>query len=120
SMDGDPVAALLREIRGHRAGAATVVLYLERPRVLQFLEQEMTGCASLLSGTIAYEDDGEPRPYAGWYGAGGRGSPGGVALSPAHGSGAGGCGASGEGEAREVAQRRSSFGGRAAGGCRPA
>lgn len=62
--------ALLRQIRRHRPGHATLSLYPDRLQLMRFLGEEAVGTRSLLSGSHDYESNNETDiywPYVGWY-----------------------------------------------------
>ncbi len=85
---GEGLDALLRQIRLHRTGGATLATWAgpARPQLLRFLAARTTGCRSLLRDSAAYAETHEPsHPYVGWYAADWAGTPVEIALPPSTG-----------------------------------
>ncbi len=66
AMGGDSSDAVLREIRRHRPGCATIMLWVNRARLPHFFER-FAGSRSLLAGRDEYKYAGKPVPYTGWH-----------------------------------------------------
>jgi hypothetical protein len=67
AMDGNGVDALLQQIRLHQPGGVSLVLWLDRPRVLEFLKTRTDRSTGLLTGTVLQDLDGRPWPYFDWF-----------------------------------------------------
>jgi AAA+ superfamily predicted ATPase len=82
ALDGESVDMLLREIRRHRPGCATHMLWIDREQLPRFLQQTSDNCRSLMSGSDMLQYDGEARAYVGWYAAQWQGASIEIALPP--------------------------------------
>lgn len=82
ALDGESVDMLLREIRRHRPGCATHMLWLDREQLPRFLEAASNNCRSLMCGSDVLQHDAEARPYVGWYAAQWQGATIEIALPP--------------------------------------
>src|SRR5438105_4761283 len=85
ASDGQCEDALLSEIRRRLPGCSTIICWLDRKRLLAYLESECMNCASLLRGSdrfFHWEDKGAVFAYVGWYGVQWRGRKIEVALTP--------------------------------------
>ncbi|MBV9469482.1 MAG: ATP-binding protein [Abitibacteriaceae bacterium] len=84
SLAGDGEDALLREIRRHCSGCATLMVWVERVRLLSFLQEQAMDARSALRGSdgFRYEEGTRIRPYVGWYQAQWQGNAVEVALPP--------------------------------------
>jgi AAA+ superfamily predicted ATPase len=83
SQYGEGIEALLREIRLHRAGCATLLLWPDRLQLLRFLQTKAENFRSLLEGTNSHIERDTLCPYVGWYAAEWDGETIEVALTPA-------------------------------------
>jgi energy-coupling factor transporter ATP-binding protein EcfA2 len=90
-ITGTGYDGLLLHIRKHDPTCSTVILWANRQRLIQFLEQKTQNARSLLAGSSIYHDhEDEPDDldhYVGWYGCEWRGRSIEVALAPSYGSG---------------------------------
>ena len=69
---GKAEESLLRSLRQHLPGHATINVYPDRFQLVRFLQENTTDLRSLLSGSHAYESSNETDvfwPYLGWFGA---------------------------------------------------
>ena len=82
AADGEGMDALLYNIRQRRPGGATLMLWHDRLRLLQFLQNNAQNFASLLPGNDGHIERGETCPYVGWYGVTWEGAPIEIALPP--------------------------------------
>jgi hypothetical protein len=72
AYDGQSEDALLREIRRRRPSGATSMLWIDRRRMLWFLQERCANFRSLTAGHDSYradEHDPHVRPYVGWFAA---------------------------------------------------
>lgn len=68
AADGEGMDALLYAVRRQRPGGATLLLWHDRLRLLQFLKTRAQNFVSLLPGNDGHIERNETCPYVGWYG----------------------------------------------------
>jgi hypothetical protein len=73
---------LLREIRRHRPGCATAMLWIDRQQLPRFLQKTSSNWRRVLQGsdTLLYDDG--PRSYVDWYAAQWQGASIEIAMAP--------------------------------------
>lgn len=67
AADGEGMDAVLFEIRQSRPGGATLLLWHDRLRLLEYLKTHAQDFASLLPGSDGHIERNETCPYVGWY-----------------------------------------------------
>lgn len=82
AQQGESADALLHEIRAHRPGASTLMVWPDRLQLLRFLKQLPNGYRSLLPGEDGHIERKQVAPYIGWYSLEWEGETVEIALTP--------------------------------------